>query len=160
MIGYFCFTISGYFNSVIAQVKEETSLKVLVITGTHGYDKVSFNTMFNSFNGMECTIKEMGEGPASLFEDVDKFPYDVIVTYNFKQRLPIEHRKTFEAIRKVLEELKNRELRLQGLNNSDRCKSSTLSPQICHLPLIQSGSHPEKVIAVHKQAQIHFNSRV
>ena len=47
MIGYFCFTISGYFNSVIAQVKEETSLKVLVITGTHGYDKVSFNTMFN-----------------------------------------------------------------------------------------------------------------
>ena len=100
MIGYFCFTISGYFNSVIAQVKEETSLKVLVITGTHGYDKVSFNAIFNSFSSMECTIKEMGEDPGSLFENIDKFPYDVIVTYNFKQRLSIEHRKTFEAILK------------------------------------------------------------
>lgn len=73
-------------------------LKVLVITGTHGYDKAAFNAMFESFDEMDCTIKEAGKNPGALFENVDEFGYDAIVMYNFRQTLSEPHRKNFEAL--------------------------------------------------------------
>lgn len=72
--------------------------KVLVITGAHGYDKVAFNAMFDSFDGMDCTIKEMGKEPGPLFETIEAFPYDAIVLYNYSQNLSAPCRKNFETL--------------------------------------------------------------
>lgn len=76
----------------------EEPLNVLVITGTHNYNNDAFDTMLNSFQGMSCTIKEMGKQPGSLFENVGDFPYDAIVMYNYKQSLSPEHKGNFVEI--------------------------------------------------------------
>jgi len=72
--------------------------KVLVITGKHDYNKIAFNEMINSFDGMNCTIKEMSDNPGVLFEDVENFNFDVIVMYNFKQKMTGEQRQNFKKI--------------------------------------------------------------
>ncbi|MCP4312091.1 MAG: hypothetical protein GY790_12570 [Bacteroidetes bacterium] len=73
-------------------------MKVLVVTGTHEYNRVAFNTMMEGFHGMDCTIKEMEETPGSLFAQVEGFPYDAIVLYNFRQELNIEHQENFKEL--------------------------------------------------------------
>jgi len=74
-------------------VQAADSLKVLVITGTHKYDKPAFNAMIGNLEGLDCTIKETGKDPGSLFENVEEFPYDAIVMYNFRQTLSETHRE-------------------------------------------------------------------
>lgn len=100
LIGSFCFCLLGSINSLKAEENNKSNLKVLVITGIHDYDTTGFNTMIESFSGMDCTIKEMGKDPGTLFEKVDQFPYDAIVLYNFNQRLSVQHRENFKAILK------------------------------------------------------------
>ncbi len=73
-------------------------IKVLVITGKHKYNEASFNDMINGFNGMNCTIKEMGDNPGALFENVDDFNYDAIAMYNFKQELTSTQRRNLKNI--------------------------------------------------------------
>ena len=67
------------FSSPVNNNEQDKSIKVLVVTGIHDYDTLAFNDMFKSFNDFECTVKTMGENPGILFENVDEFPYDVIV---------------------------------------------------------------------------------
>ncbi|MCK5693652.1 MAG: ThuA domain-containing protein [Bacteroidales bacterium] len=78
--------------------KGQVPLKVLVITGTHDYNKAAFNRMIEGLEGMECSIKEMGSTPGSLFEQVEDFPYDAIVMYNFHQTLSIQQQQNFKEI--------------------------------------------------------------
>ena len=70
-------------------------LKVLVITGQHGYNQPEFNKMFNSFSDMECTIKEMKGDHGTLFDDISDFPYDVIALYNFNQKMNDSQKANF-----------------------------------------------------------------
>lgn len=60
---------------------------VLVITGVHKYNVEAFQAMFDSFSGIEYVIEETGEDPGALFSDPEGFQYDVIVMYNFRQRM-------------------------------------------------------------------------
>lgn len=76
----------------------QESLKILVITGTHDYNKDAFNRMIESFQGMECSIMEMGSTPGSLFEQVEDFPYDAILMYNFHQTLSPRQQENFKDI--------------------------------------------------------------
>ena len=78
----------------------DETLKVLIVTGVHDFDTTAFHQLFDSFSGMDCTIKEMGKDPGELFEQVEEFSYDVIVLYNFKQNLSAKHRENFKLILK------------------------------------------------------------
>ncbi len=86
-------TLGCTLLTAIAQVAEP--LRVLVITGQHGYDKPAFNAMFNKFEGMQCTIKETGADPGALFEDISSFPYDMIALYNFNQKMNDKQKANF-----------------------------------------------------------------
>ena len=77
---------------------DQETLEVLVITGTHDYNVAAFDTMFASFEGMECSIKEMGEDPGSLFDNPETFPYDAIVMYNYRQNLSEKHQKNLLSL--------------------------------------------------------------
>jgi len=70
-------------------------LQVLVVTGQHGYDKPAFNAMMQKFEGIQCTIKEMGANPGALFEDISSFSYDVIALYNFNQSMSDRQKTNF-----------------------------------------------------------------
>jgi len=70
-------------------------LKVLVITGQHGYDKPAFNAMFSKFEGMQCTIREMGADPGPLFDETAGFAYNVIALYNFNQKMTDKQKANF-----------------------------------------------------------------
>ena len=86
------------FSVLCIGVQAASPLKVLVITGTHRYNKAAFGAMFDSFEGMECTIKKKGKNPGDLIEKVEEFPYDAIVLYNFRQKLSASDRKKFMAL--------------------------------------------------------------
>ena len=90
------FVVSACSQPIGAGAAE--SLKVLVITGAHKYNNAAFNAMFDSFDGMDCTVKETGDNPGALFEKIDAFPYDVIVLYNFRQALPPPAQANFKAL--------------------------------------------------------------
>jgi uncharacterized protein len=75
-----------------------TPVRALVITGTHGYDKPQFNAMFGGLPGLDCTVKEAGKNPGVFFDQIDSWPYDVIVLYNYGQELSEAHRKNFIAL--------------------------------------------------------------
>jgi len=83
-------------NTILGQENQ----KVLVITGTHKYNSEAFNAMFDSFENMDCTVKEMGERPGSLFSNPEEFEFDVIVMYNFRQRVSDSEKENFKSILK------------------------------------------------------------
>lgn len=94
VLGCLCFCVIGCLSCN----SDQEPLKVLVVTGTHNYNHPAFDTMIESFSGMECTIMEMGKDPGSLFESGDEFPYDAIVMYNYKQSLSPEHQQNLVEI--------------------------------------------------------------
>jgi type 1 glutamine amidotransferase len=87
------FAVSGAIAA-----RASNPLKVLVITGKHNYNTNAFHALFNSFEGMECTVREMGGHPGSLFEQAAGFPYDAIVLYNFRQSLSEPARERFTSL--------------------------------------------------------------
>ena len=58
-------------------------ISVLVITGGHGYDKKTFPKTFAGQSDIDFKIADGGKP----FEDISKWDYDVMVLYNFKQKI-------------------------------------------------------------------------
>ncbi len=69
-------------------------LKVLVITGGHKFDREAFPKLFENQGGMKVEIKEY-KGSPGVFDDIRDWDYDVIVQYNFKQKITKRQRKNF-----------------------------------------------------------------
>lgn len=66
--------------------KEKTTkqLQVLVLWGGHGFPEKPFRELFESFPDMKCTFVEEKAG-GEAFENIDNWPYDAIVMYNFEK---------------------------------------------------------------------------
>jgi type 1 glutamine amidotransferase len=92
------FSLAVCMAAYVIGVEAAAPLDVLVVTGKHKYDEAAFGAMFDSFSGMNVTIKNMGTDPSALFEKIDGFPYDAIVLYNFHQTLPEPMRENFKAL--------------------------------------------------------------
>ena len=65
-------------------------LRVLVVTGGHGYDKKKFPKTFEGHDDIEFKIQ--GGSP---FENISDWKYDAMVLYNFKQRISETQRANF-----------------------------------------------------------------
>jgi len=76
---------------------EAKKLKVLVITGGHGYDKKTFPKTFAAATDMDIKILDTSKkgGSAAVFEDISKWDYNVFVLYNFKQKITEKQRANF-----------------------------------------------------------------
>jgi len=66
-------------------------LSVLVVTGGHGYDKKAFPKTFAGQSDIDFKIVDGGKP----FEDISKWSCDVMVLYNFKQKISETSRANF-----------------------------------------------------------------
>lgn len=72
-------------------------LKVLVVTGGHGFEEAPFIAMWKSFKNIEFTHLPQKEGGAA-FASVADWPYDVVVLYNFNQQISEKEAANFTAL--------------------------------------------------------------
>ena len=84
--------------SDVAKYSEtEETVKVAVITGGHDFDREAFFSMFDSFNGIDYRHLPQKD-QSEIFEDVDRFPYDVIVLYNMTQKISPKRQVNFTKL--------------------------------------------------------------
>jgi len=90
-----CLTVAG-LRAAEAPAKPDATIRTVVITGGHGYDRNVFPRLFASAKDLACTLREgQAKGGKHLFDDVGNFPYDVIVLYNFNRKLTKARRESF-----------------------------------------------------------------
>ena len=53
-------------------------IRVVVVTGGHGFEEDSFSAIFRSFRDVEYTVAKQADD-SELFEDISEWNYDVIV---------------------------------------------------------------------------------
>jgi type 1 glutamine amidotransferase len=86
--------IARRLRSVLAELgfpPPSPRIKVAIITGGHEFDPVPFFAMFRSFEEVEFTHLPQADD-SEAFEDIDGWPYDVIVFYNMTQNIPARRR--------------------------------------------------------------------
>jgi uncharacterized protein len=69
-------------------------LQVLVLVGGHPFPVKPFREIFASFADMKCTFVEEKVG-GETFEDIDHWPYDAMVLYNFEKKPTEKQRENF-----------------------------------------------------------------
>jgi type 1 glutamine amidotransferase len=72
-------------------------IKVLVLTGGHPYNHPEFVKLFEGYDDIQCKFVEQKEG-GEAFDDISHWPYDVIVLYNFNQKINEKQEKNFLAL--------------------------------------------------------------
>ncbi len=69
-------------------------MKVVVVTGGHGFEEKPFGDMFGSFQNLDCTFVALKD-ESEIFEDIAKWPYQVIVLYNMSQGISEKRQENF-----------------------------------------------------------------
>jgi len=69
-------------------------IKVVVVTGGHGFEQGSFYAVFNSFADVQYD-KAQQKDPSEIFEDISNWNYDVIVLYNMTQEISVKRQQNF-----------------------------------------------------------------
>ena len=77
-----------------AKPLDKPRVNAVVVTGGHGFDEVAFPKLFAAHEGATYTIAPQ-EDDSELFENIDGFPYNVIVLYNMSQRISEQRRANF-----------------------------------------------------------------
>ncbi|MHC4249175.1 MAG: ThuA domain-containing protein [Planctomycetota bacterium] len=78
---------------------EGRKLRVIVVTGGHGYDRKTFPEAFKGADDAEVKIHHPGKKSSStVFDDISGWKYDVIVLYNFRQKMSGKQRANFLAL--------------------------------------------------------------
>ena len=60
-------------------------MKVLVVSGGHGFPVEPFRKVFAGYADMDCTFVDEKQG-GEAFEDVGRWDYDAIVLYNYRKK--------------------------------------------------------------------------
>ncbi len=85
------------FIVVPAAANESKELRVAVVTGGHGFDRKAFLSLFESLEGIE--FKHLPQRDDSeVFEDIEDWPYDVLVLYNMSRKISPKRQKNFLAL--------------------------------------------------------------
>ncbi len=71
----------------------EAKTKVVILVGGHGYDERGFEQLWKSFRDIEADVWK--GPPYTVFDDVDKFRYDVIVMFNLSSGISDTQRENF-----------------------------------------------------------------
>jgi type 1 glutamine amidotransferase len=77
-----------------AQAGEPPAARVLVITGGHDFDQAAFRSIFEKSDTLKPTFATDKDEPHP-FANIEDWPYDAIVLYNFHQTLTEQQRQNF-----------------------------------------------------------------
>jgi len=73
-------------------------IKVVILVGGHGYDKKNFEKAWGGHPDITC---EVWKGkPYTIFDDVSKFKYDVVLMYNLSSGITDKQKTNFLALLK------------------------------------------------------------
>jgi len=73
-------------------------LKVAILVGGHGYDKANFSKAWGGHEDIQC---EVWKGkPYSVFDDLDKFKYDVVLMFNLSSGITDKQKANFLTLLK------------------------------------------------------------
>jgi hypothetical protein len=72
----------------------EGNMKVAVVTGGHEFDEPAFLRLFTSDRGITYTHLPQTDD-SEVFDEIGAWPYDVIVLYNFTQKISEKRRDNF-----------------------------------------------------------------
>jgi hypothetical protein len=75
----------------------DEKLRVLIVTGGHDYEKASFETMFRSFEGMECQFVAHPKAH-ERFKSENAGQYDAVVLYDMWGSITPEAQKDFQTL--------------------------------------------------------------
>lgn len=71
--------------------------RAVVVTGGHGFEEQPFKDMFESFQNLDLTFV-MLKDESEIFEDISKWPYDVVVLYNMTQAISEKRQRNLIAL--------------------------------------------------------------
>jgi type 1 glutamine amidotransferase len=72
-------------------------LKVLVVSGGHGFPVPAFRKVFEGYADMQCTFVDEKVG-GEAFEEIDGWDYDVILLYNYMRKPSDKAWNNFNAL--------------------------------------------------------------
>ncbi|MHC4638843.1 MAG: ThuA domain-containing protein [Planctomycetota bacterium] len=75
-------------------LKNTEKIKIAIITGGHGFDKEPFLEMFSAYDDIEFVHLHQ-EDDSEIFENIDNWPYNVIVLYNMSQKITEKRQENF-----------------------------------------------------------------
>ncbi len=78
---------AAWAAAAFAEEAAPGKIRVAVVTGGHPFAEKEFLAVFDGHADVAYTHVAQTAG-GELFANVDNFPYDVILFYNFNQRLP------------------------------------------------------------------------
>lgn len=73
-------------------------LKVLVVTGGHGFDREAFFRMFSDNTAIHFTAAEHAKTSASVFDRDDLLSFDAVVLYDMPQHITDRQKANFKAL--------------------------------------------------------------
>ncbi|MHC4395049.1 MAG: ThuA domain-containing protein [Planctomycetota bacterium] len=74
--------------------EKDRAIKVVVVTGGHDFNKEKFFPLFAEHKNIEYVHAPQVDH-SEIFEDISRWPYDVIVLYNMTQQISPERRANF-----------------------------------------------------------------
>jgi type 1 glutamine amidotransferase len=87
-----------FYRSVkVKPLPEKEPIKVVVLTGGHGFEREQFFKLFEGYGDIEYTEFQLKDH-SEIFEDVSGWDYDVIVLYNMTQEISRKRRTNFAQL--------------------------------------------------------------
>jgi type 1 glutamine amidotransferase len=74
--------------------ERKDKIKVVVVTGGHGFEKEPFFAIFDSFPDIKY-VNAHQQDHSEIFEDIGNWDYDVVVLYNMTQEISPERQENF-----------------------------------------------------------------
>jgi uncharacterized protein len=90
-----CVLVGGVSSS--AAEPAPGKVRVAVVTGGHGFDPKTFFALFEGYPDVVHTSVAQKVG-GELFANIDDFPYDAIVFYNFNQKMNAAEQANFKKL--------------------------------------------------------------
>jgi len=91
-----------YFKNIMVRPlpsKPKEKIKVVVVTGGHGFEREPFLWLFKGHGDIEY-VEAQQKDHSEIFEDISKWDYDVIVLYNMTQNISPKRQKNFVGLLK------------------------------------------------------------
>ena len=86
---------AGLFGLLTPAGADEAKIKVLVVTGGHGFERVPFFQLFSDDGGIAFTVAEHSKTNASVYDREDLMSYDVVVLYDMPQNITEAQKSKF-----------------------------------------------------------------